>query len=219
MYLSKLQALSFRFLSLCTFNDSNLIAGQCTFCPCSSWTLHDRKFPAACPTVSLPLCDTCTLQRTLLGLGSSFRVLRARIQQLQGHSAMRENHKYSEVLWRISNQLFHPLPCQCPEPSPRLTKYSSADCHERSASSTPRSTKSSIKTISFREWPSCPNFRIYPFIGFHILDAFLLGRCAARPPRIAGAFLRVIRGTLVQLRFNDIGGFAPGESTARALGR
>ena len=179
MYLSKLQALSFRFLSLCTFNDSNLIAGQCTFCPCSSWTLHDRKFPAACPTVSLPLCDTCTLQRTLLGLGSSFRVLRARIQQLQGHSAMRENHKYSEVLWRISNQLFHPLPCQCPEPSPRLTKYSSADCHKRSASRTPRSTKSSIKTSSVREWPACPNFRIYPFIGFTSLTPF----CSGAAPR------------------------------------
>ena len=64
-----------------------------------------------------------------------------------------------------------------------------------------------------------PQLSHLSFHQLHILDTFLLGRCAARPPRIAGAFLRVIRGTLVQLRFNDIGGFAPGESTARALGR
>ena len=68
---------------------------------------------------------------------------------------------------------------------------------------------------------TCPlQICVHPAAGFcptKVLGASELGRCAARPSLFAGAFLRVFRGILVQLRFHDVRGFDPGESAVSNL--
>ena len=138
-----------------------------------------------------------------MGASSSFHVRRAGIKQRRIPRGERKSQGIPQTLSSTS--------------SPgRLTEHPSAGGGGSRASGTASASKSSGKTSSVRQRPARSEIRSeFASILFArlcptaILHASELGRCAARPPLLAAAFLGAFRGVVVRLRVDDDRGSRP----------
>ena len=160
---------------------------HCTLWPNGSQTLNECQFPCG----------------------------RAEHPDFLGNISFAENTTGPRFKLKVFRKRLHPLPGSAIRLNIPVQMEAVAAQAERQAHRKAARNKLGSKRLA--HWESCSEFCVHPFACScltTVLDASEHGRCAALPPLFAGSFLGVFRGVLVQLRFDDVWGLAPGQSAA-----